>query len=355
MGFPYSAHANFETGQLAAGSEWTSQTDTDSRLSNMHYSELAKYSTLEVGPYRGAFCMAAKLGSGTNPAYVENTAGIDLTTGTDSMWMRFQLYVSNNVTMANNDEFSLAQIRSASADEATISLSYTTASGLKLGLSADGSSTTKQTGNFTTGSWHTVEWHFVPDTGSSGATTLYLDGVQVATVTDLTNATTTHWRMGLQDKDAGTTDGWVLYDEIIVDSGTAPTRTFPNRDRFPKSLLLQKSGHAFVGPGKVCNVTLLGGTGTTDIVQIFDTDTALGTTSLSSSILRLRNTAANEVVDPAGTPLYFHRGCYVSIGGTATMAMIDIDRASGYVSDGAIRTLGSKYKRDGFNTELVTE
>ena len=114
------------------------------------------------------------------------------------------------------------------------------------------------------------------------------------------------------------------------------------------------SGHAFVGSGRICGVTLIDGGMTDGQVEIFDTDVA-SVLDDSNRELHLRATASNEAVDAASVPIHVTRGCYVQLTGVSTRALIKIDWAKGYSSDGAIRTVGSRYRRHPMDTELVTE
>jgi len=55
--------------------------------------------------------------------------------------------------------------------------------------------------------------------------------------------------------------------------------------------------------------------------------------------LELKNLTASETpVDPAGVPINITDGCYISLAGTNPRAIVNIHRAVGYYSDGAIRT-----------------
>jgi hypothetical protein len=93
-------------------------------------------------------------------------------------------------------------------------------------------------------------------------------------------------------------------------------------------VLLTKSGHAFVGPGKIDNVTLLSGNGTDCILSVYDTDEA-DTNDAKSVVTELRNTAAYEMVDPAGMPVSVKRGAYVVLSATTNpRALLKIGRAN---------------------------
>ena len=99
------------------------------------------------------------------------------------------------------------------------------------------------------------------------------------------------------------------------------------------------SGHAFVGPGKICNATLLSGVGTAERLRVYDTDRG-NTDDLSNVVLELNNTAANETVDPAGVPVWCHRGAYVQLSGDSPRAVLETIPSA--LSDGAVRSLAQR-------------
>ena len=349
--FPYDVHHNFEDGQLDAG-DWDAQTDSENKLENAHYSELAAMGNLRGAPYRGAWCMRINLALGTAAAFVQEDS-VDITLATEDMWLSFALFVSSGLVMANNDTFDLVLFRSASADENTISLRFTTASGFQLGT-GDAGGTVVYGGGLTLDKWLQVELNYIPATGGAGVSTLYLDGGQIATDADMTDIAIVSARFGAMNMDSGTTAGIVLMDDIRIALGLVPqTRITPYRQRFPETLLLEKSGHAFVGSGKICNASLLSGGAADNVMSIYDTDVASVVDS-GNKVVELRNTVSNELVDPAGMPVHVTRGAYVELTGTDPRALIKIGYAKGYGSDGAVRTVGSRYSRH-FSTELVAE
>ena len=150
----------------------------------------------------------------------------------------------------------------------------------------------------------------------------------------VTNIAVTDGVLGLQNHLA-TTTGTILIDHFVQDDG----RIYAQKDRFREEIILTKSGHAFVGSGKIDNVTLLSGAGTDNVLKIFDTDSA-DTNDDTNVRVELKNTANNETVDPAGMPVNIIRGAYVELAGTNPRALIKLCRATGYGSAGAIRNVG---------------
>lgn len=331
MAFPFLFEENFELGTRG---DFNSETDTDSKLNFTHYSDLAKLPGLPA-PWRGAYAMTINLAGGTNDAYVQEDDGFDLALD-GTLHLRFMLFVSSDITMANSDEFHILKLQSAGpVDEAVIVINYTTANGLRIGV---GETSGSQFLPLSTGKWHAVELAVVLDDGASndGTLTLRLDGGAATAVTGLDQAAIAQCRIGAMGIDATTTKGWLLFDSIIANDA----RVYPPSIRFPEEVLLTKSGHVFVGQGKIENVSLLSGAATDNVVAVYDTDT--GNTDDASRVkLELKNTANSEVVDPAGTPLTVQRGAFVQLSGTNPRAIVKIGFAQGYFSDGRIKQHGA--------------
>ncbi len=150
-------------------------------------------------------------------------------------------------------------------------------------------------------------------------------------------------RLGAQDPVATMTSGVLLFDDFAHDSdrifGVLP------QDRFTTGPQLLTSGHVFVGPGCIENATLLASETQNCGLRLWDTDVA-NTDGIENEKLLLRNTATTggEIVDPAGVPVEFKRGCYASLTGTpdalGPWARFKIGKAVAYGSDGAIRSYG---------------
>ena len=334
MAFAYLAEEGFELGTKGI---FDVETDTAGKLDFPSYKELARNDRVKAAPYRGAYCMRVDLANtaGTD-AYVQETGSFDISLD-GTLSFGFMLYVSPDITMATTNEFSIWEMWSGTnTQEAAIVINYTTAAGFRIGAAATGE--TSAYSSLELGKWIHVAADIVLDDGASndGTFTLYVDGVQVAALATIDQAAITSAVFGAVGLDAGTTAGTLLFDHIIVDDA----RVYPPADRFPENLLLTKSGHAFVGPGCIENISLISGAGTDCTAIVYDTDEA-DTTDEGNIVVYLANTANNELVDPAATPVDVTRGAYVALAGTTPRALVKLGRVVAYSSDGAIRTYGA--------------
>ena len=331
MAFPFVAEENFEDGTLGI---FDSETDTTSRLDFPHYSDLAAIPGLP-GPFSGAFCMRVDLAVGTTNAFLTETGTWDIAAAA-SLHIAFDFFVSSDITMANTDEFTILQlIETGAAVEAGIFINFTTANGLRIGI---GETAATSLLPLTTGVWHKVEFEVTIDDGGSndGVIDLRLDGSAATQVTALDQNAITSGTLGVVSQDAGTTAGVLLFDNVITDDG----RVFPTSIRFPNTRLLTKSGHAFVGAGRLDGVTMLSGGATDNVLSVFDTD--VGNTSDASKVVaELKNDANNSLVRSDHDDIHVQRGCFISMSGTNPRALVRIKFAPAYGSDGAIRTLGA--------------
>lgn len=330
MAFPFLSETLFEAGTR---DHFDATSDTQSHLTFPHYSVLAQVPGMPA-PYRGAYCMQADLSKGTTDAYIQETGSWD-TSAAGTIWFRWMLWVDKNLTMANNDEFAIHQLwSSTNTVESTVVINYTTANGLRIGV---GELTGSQFLPLPQGKWVCVELKAVIDSGvgNDGTLDLYLDGAHATQVTALDQGAITSGVMGTIGVDAGTTTGKILFDWVISDDA----QIFPRDRRYSTAFLMTVSGHAFVGPGSLENVTLLSGAGTDNVLQVFDTDVA-NTNDSFDTMIELKNTANNETVDPAQAPVQFIRGCYVKLAGTNPRALVKIAPGSAWGSDGAVRGYG---------------
>jgi hypothetical protein len=328
MAFPYLSEESFESGTRG---DFDAEQDDSVRLDFPHYTDLARYPGLAM-PWRGAYCMRVDLALGTSDdAYVQENDDWDMTSGTDDLYGRFMLWIDPNIVMADTNEFSVLQYWSATNTvECGVYLNYTTANGLRIGI-GEASADTSSMLSIATGEWHTVETFFDPET-SSGTLDLWLDGGEATQKTGIASADITSGVLGVTGQDVGTTAGVLLFDSVVTDD----TRLYPPTHRFDEETVLTKSGHLFVGPGVIDNISLISGAGTDCVVEIYDTDDA-NTNDEGSFVVRLSNTANNELVDPASMPARLMRGCYVKMSGTTPRALIKTKSAAGWGSDGAIR------------------
>lgn len=333
MAFAYLFEENFELGTIGA---FNTETDTESRLDIAHYSTLSRIPGLDA-PYRGAYCMRVNLANDGTPAdaLLQETDGFDAAAD-GTVYVRFALYISPDIVMATTDEFAVFQIwSSTNTVEGGFYLNFTTAAGLRLGIGETSGSVFKP---ISTGAWHILEMVYNVDNAGNNDGTIdaWLDGSSYTQVASLDQGAITSAVFGAIGQDAGTTRGYILFDEIVADD----TRIGPIIERFPTEMTFTLSGHAFVGPGEVCNASLLSGAGTDCVVRIYDTDTAYVTDAQAFKV-ELKNTANNELVDPAGMPVRVKRGCYVQLtAGTTPRASVQFCALN--QSPGTIRNWGQK-------------
>lgn len=335
MAFPFLSEENFETGTRG---HFDAETDTETRLDFPHYSALSRVPGLPA-PYRGAYCMRVNLANDGTPAdaYVQETGSWDTAADGSAIYFRWKLFVTNNITMANTNEFAIHQLWSSTDTvEGGVYINFTTANGLRIGI---GDASASSFAPLTTGVWHTVEVLYTidNDVANDGTIDAWLDGGALTQVTGLDQAAITSGVLGVLGQDAGTTAGTVLFDQVVADD----ERIYPISDRWTQEIKITKDQHVFVGTGIVDNVTLVSGAATDCTLDLYDTD--IGATNDASNVkLHLNNTANNEMVDPAGVPVQFTRGCFVSLGGTNPYAIVKLRSAKAWGSDGAVRSHGIK-------------
>ena len=334
MAFPFIFADSFEVGSFT---NWdVSEVDTGGLLDAAHYSELNV-----SAPFRGAYCMRIQLGDTNDHTIGDGDMNI---ADTATAWLRFYLYISNDFAATANDIFNIFEWQeSGNVVEAVLSLQVTAATDLVEIAIADGVAAVggSDWNYLSKGVWHVIEAMNNTETNATGVLDLYIDGSRVTNLTSIdSSAAITHCLLGTQNT-LSTTTGTLLFDQFVFDDA----QVFPIRSRFPQSLHLTESGHAFVGAGTLENVTLISGAATDNTLEVYDTDRA-NADGNSNLIVRLQNTANNEIVDPAGMPIGdIRRGAYVVLGGTNPRAQVLIGSAQGYYSEAAIRKLGGDTAR----------
>jgi len=330
MSFPWDKEEGFEDGTngIFDGTE----VDTAARLAIRSYRDLVALGW--VAPFRGAYCAGIDLNS-TSDAYLLDPDGNISADG--ETFYDFWFFVSANVAddMADNDQFSIFQLIATATVEGVIAIQFTTANGLRIGI---GETAATAFASLIPGVWHHVCLGVVLDdgVGNDGSLELFLDDTSVAIVATLDQGAITDIRLGVVGQDTALPGQFILFDEFREDSA----RLRPYKERFPEQLLLTKSGHAFVGPGVIDNVSLLSGAGTDCVLTVFDTDRA-DVNDPSNIVLELKNTVNNELIDPAGAPARVQRGAYIQLSGTNPRALLKFGRVAAY-SPGAIMRYGAR-------------
>ena len=334
MAFPWILESNFELGTNA---EWTSESDTGGALTFPHYSTLAGVPGAPA-PYHGAYCMEVRLVADTNAHVVISTAGDIADQATASA--RWYMYISSDFTATADDVFSIFELTQAAGGttETTVGMRITAATNvLEIGI-GDGVAPSSYV-PITRGMWHCVECTVKISTTGVGTATLFLDGASVVALTTLTNgAAVGDCLLGIKLQ-LSTTGGAIWFDDFVFDNlrvyGESPSQ------RWTLNPLFTKDGHAFVGPGRVENMSGYAGAATDLLVQLFDTDTG-DTTDAGRVVAELKNVANSELVDKATGPFEFRRGCFVLMTGTTPRAQLTIHPHVAYGSDGAIKSYGSR-------------
>lgn len=310
MAFPFIISSNFEAGTNA---EWTSESDGAARLDFPHWRVLAREGML---PYRGAYCMRVRLGSAT-AAKVIHTSG-DIADG-GTAYLRFMFYLGQDVKFTADDTIQLVELTQAGAGTCEMALGLRLVAAdntIEIGIGDGLAPTAFAAQKLVRGRWYSVELKALVSTSDVGTMDLYLDGALVASLATLDQAA------AVGDVCLGvtgcltTTTGTVLFDQFVFDDG----RIYPIVDRYPTNVFMTKSGHAFVGPGFLENITLLAGAAADNTLDVYDTNT--GNTNDANKVgVAIRNVTASDVVDVAGLPVQLKRGCYVSLGGTNPRAV----------------------------------
>jgi hypothetical protein len=348
--YPWTYEENFESGSNLGATIHNNglmadaiSPDPFTRAGIDHYTTLARRSDVKTSPYRGAYCFRIDLAPSTTAHYIQETGTLDMA-DTDGAAVRFALWLSPDLVMADTNEFAVFQLWSgASTVEGGVYINFTTADGFRIGI---GETSASSFLDLTLGVWHIIEVQFVNGT-AAGTIDGFLDGSAFTQVTGLAQGAITSAVFGVMGQDAGTTRGVVLIDEIVGDTaaGAAVARIGPIITRFPQQMLITRSQHVCMGNSKI-QVQLLSGSGTADVLQVYDTDTAyvLDTTNV---VKVLNNTAANQVVpetmeDPDNIEV--QRGAFIDLNGTSPRALVRIHSSQAYWSDGRIRQHASNRK-----------
>lgn len=329
MAFPYVFHSNFESGD---NSEWDSESDTDGILDFPHYSELARFRDSNSTPFSGAYCARIVPAGGTADATL--TEGDINITDTTTNYFSFPVWFGSDFDATANDTFALLELQgAASAVTVSIGARYVASTDvINIGCGAAASAaapTAFASWGLARNTWYTVEATVVIQTGGTGSVNVFItkegDAAQTTadcSVSTVTNIAVTDGVFGLQDHLA-TTTGTILLGGLIQDDA----RIYPDK-RFSHNPEVRKSGHVFVGPGSIDSAALLT-TGGSNVMQLYDTDTA--DTNQYAPKVELdqdRNTSF-------GGPMYFEKGCYVSLSGTNPRGSVNfwgIEADAGFVA-----------------------
>jgi hypothetical protein len=330
MAHPWLTGNGFEDGTLG---HFDAESDVGVRLDFPHYTDLARFPGMPM-PYRGAYCARVNLATALDDAYLQETGSWD-TSASGTIFFRFYLWFGGGPVMATTNEFAIFQLWSGVADvEATIAINYTTAAGYRIGVGETSASAFLP---LVLNQWHCVELKAVIDSGvgNDGTLDLTVDGVAATQVATLNQAAITSGVLGVVGQDAGTTQGIVLFDDVIADDA----QIYPNRIRHPYHRMSTFSEHLFVGPGTV-SAAAIQTTGAADTATFYDTDIAR-TTDASNIVLPLNNAKFDAGGDGEW---HFQRGCYVALSSNARASVLLSRGTDGprYYTEGAQRLYGQR-------------
>ena len=312
--------------------------DTGSLMTFPHYSELAAISGMGL-PYRGSHCMRIE-NDGATDCHLIETGSSDLIT-TERQYYRFYFWLDPNMTLGDTDSVPLLALKAGGAFNLMAGIEYTTAAGLRVGL---GKATFANYLPVSLGQWHCMEVNFLHSTAGAGTVDGWLDGAAFTQLASQTNVNITDLYFGAENPSG--LEGTILLDQFVIGTVDTNARIGMLHPRHPETLPIRSSQTLFVGPGTIENITLVDPDDAAILgqVRLYDTDNA----HVDEGRLRLvlRSTADGEIIDPAGTPIHFKRGCYADMthqNATTsydTLALAKICKGARH--DGEVRTYASK-------------
>ena len=341
IAFPYDLAVNFEDG--TDDDINSTEVDSGARLNIRNYSYLAKHG--KSMPFKGAYAAEVDFGISTADSYFVDTGNHALNA---AFYYRFMLYLSSDLTMTDDTEFSVFGLVASGTSQLSIMVGRTTTGETNQSFYIGAGKASTAAANRLTISqagWHTVEIAANIDEGTQddGDVTLWLDGGAAATLSTIGQIAVTDKRLGADASDAGwdtPTAGYMLLDEFVEED--ANTVSIPTTERYPERLFMHETGHAFVGPGWIDEAQLLpSAAGTTDGFTIYDTDVheVLDPTNIVARILQ---DAAIDSTVSSDDPIHVKRGAYVVMAGTADAdgpwALLKVRPK--YRSEGAIAQYG---------------
>lgn len=337
MAFPYIFAPTLEAGTKGA---WDTETDTGSILDFPHYTELARFPWATCAPYRGAYCGRIKQSGTADAILIEGD--IDIADAGTAYFRWYMNFLSDFVATAD-DTFNFFELQQAGGTvEQSLGFRVVAATQvINIGI-GDGTAATEFGAQpISRNKWHCVELASTVSTSDVGAMTVFVDGVQHATLATLDQAAAVgQGVLGTQDCLA-TTTGHILFDKFTMDD----TRLYP-QERFPQTVMITRNDHIFVGPGAIESAALLSTT-STDTMTLWDTDRA---DVLDGQGMKLE--LNNAIHSSASGPLVFQKGCYAVLTGTNPRGTVSLMTSSdlpgihgpAHYSEAGIRMLGQSRK-----------
>lgn len=342
---------NFERGAdgLGDAGRYDSETDTENQLDIPHYVTLAQSPGLPMPYSGGAYCLRAVLSGGTADAFV--TEADANTADGETWWHKWNMWISPDfATNSSADDTFVIWESIGAAVSFAVGLRYVDSTGL-LEFGCGELTPTSFSGVMAPlGEWFTVEVSTLTVTGAAtGAISVFItpengtpSTTATVTVGSIQNVAATHCVLGPQDHLA-TTLGTMLFDNFMIET----QRIWPQKNRFSQTIRMTQSGHVFVGPGTVEKIVSVNGTGTSNVIEMYDTDT--GQIYMPNKKDHITLAVAGTTYSSTNTPfdvtrgLFYHDSDGTNVPGTWALGadpaetFITISRAPNWFSDGNIR------------------
>ena len=359
MAFPYSWESGLEEATVGSAEVFQTETDTASKLSISHYTNLARF---RLAPHSGAYALMIDqpVGDNTN-AFISKTSSLDLGLGT-TRFLRFYYYLSENFSMASGEGATLLEVRTDAEPIAKVGIKAKADNRIYAWLAQSDAAASDSPQELNIGTneppwtgdtpetrlggrksalmkWFHFELRLVRDDGPSqnGTLTLWVNDTQVGSViTGLDQGEVTEVRVGYIQFQ-GAPIGQYVIDDIKVDNA----RIFmdqPDAGQSANRWVTASEDHPLVGPG--CFSVALTGVGTDAVLELYDSD---GVPNSLVPIDIVRNTAANERVD-VSRMYNVNYGLYTILSGTSPQAFINVHEG-GIHSHGGLIQRGIKTHR----------
>lgn len=315
MAFPFSAEENFESGTLGI---FTEVADTLGKLS-----VIGPQDAHQIPPYLGGYVLEVDLNRGNADASASIGAPINFANGI-TKYARLMVWLSEELKLPNaGDSMRLFMLESGSfLEEASIGLVRGNKGELLLGiLSPDmpGGADWVRGVEVSRNMWLPLEIAMISGATNTSKLQVMCMGSQVE-ATAMTWATLTRGRIGTITQSLDIR-GKIWFDHFVVDDTSRVVAPQPLNPRAldGETILITKSGYAFVGPGEVDCLTLIASS-TNNEVSLYDTDKL----PFAHHDLRMGAKAAvAEAVETKGKKI-FKKGCYVSLAGTNPQAIVQL-------------------------------
>ncbi len=315
MAWPFESIDYFDHGDItlsAPDGPWDAAVDTTAKLSLQHYTDMPG----KVTPFTGSYSLRCEPLSATTGYLADESTSI---LATETGYFAFALYLPSNFRSPTNNrvEHIFRCLTGAAADAASMGLQMRTGDDKWRIFAKTTDGTADTTGNYLLDddTWYWIEIEAEIQTGSNSTMTVYARKQGEASRTLAATASTaaaaaavTETRIGVVEGGGNNTSGAFYMDHYHFNDPTGGATIGPPRVLFDEDISFAGPRQLFVGPGKVNNLTLVGGTGSDNELYLYDTDTAQ--VSDDKLVAVLKNTAALETVDVASTPIHVTRGAY---------------------------------------------